>query len=48
MPNVAKNFLIFVQRNIDAAKQARKSVRELDELFTFVGDKKTKSTLSQS
>lgn len=27
-------FLDFVQRNIDAAKQARKSVRELDELFT--------------
>jgi len=31
---IAENFLIFVQRNIDAAKQARKSVRELDELFT--------------
>lgn len=28
------DFLTFVQRNIDAAKQARKSVRELDELFT--------------
>jgi predicted phosphate transport protein (TIGR00153 family) len=27
-------FLEFVDRNIDAAKQARKSVRELDELFT--------------
>ena len=26
-------FVDFVQRNIDAAKQARKSVRELDELF---------------
>jgi len=31
---IADQFLIFVQRNIDAAKQARKSVRELDELFT--------------
>ncbi|MDX1515796.1 MAG: TIGR00153 family protein [Woeseiaceae bacterium] len=31
---VAKQFLEFVDRNIDAAKQARKSVRELDELFT--------------
>jgi predicted phosphate transport protein (TIGR00153 family) len=31
---VSKQFLQFVDRNIDAAKQARKSVRELDELFT--------------
>lgn len=31
---IADDFLHFVQRNIDAAKQARKSVRELDELFT--------------
>ena len=31
---VAELFLDFVDRNIDAAKQARKSVRELDELFT--------------
>lgn len=31
---IAKQFLDFVDRNIDAAKQARKSVRELDELFT--------------
>ncbi|MDH4107051.1 MAG: TIGR00153 family protein [Gammaproteobacteria bacterium] len=31
---IAKDFLLFVQRNVDAAKQARKSVRELDELFT--------------
>ncbi len=31
---IAKDFLIFVSRNVDAAKQARKSVRELDELFT--------------
>jgi predicted phosphate transport protein (TIGR00153 family) len=31
---VADQFLDFVDRNIDAAKQARKSVRELDELFT--------------
>lgn len=32
--DIAEDFLVFVQRNIDAAKQARKSVRELDELFT--------------
>ena len=31
---VAEQFLEFVDRNIDATKQARKSVRELDELFT--------------
>jgi predicted phosphate transport protein (TIGR00153 family) len=31
---IAEEFLEFVRRNIDAAKQARKSVRELDELFT--------------
>ena len=31
---VAEQFLEYVDRNIDAAKQARKSVRELDELFT--------------
>jgi len=31
---VAQQFLDYVDRNIDAAKQARKSVRELDELFT--------------
>lgn len=31
---IAERFLDFVARNIDAAKQARKSVRELDELFT--------------
>jgi len=31
---IADDFLEFVERNIDAAKQARKSVRELDELFT--------------
>ena len=30
---IADDFLDFVQRNIDAAKKARKSVRELDELF---------------
>jgi predicted phosphate transport protein (TIGR00153 family) len=33
-PEIAQQFLQFVDRNIDAAKQARKSVRELDELFT--------------
>jgi predicted phosphate transport protein (TIGR00153 family) len=32
--SIADQFLVFVQRNVDAAKQARKSVRELDELFT--------------
>ena len=32
--SIAEEFLEFVERNIDAAKQARKSVRELDELFT--------------
>ncbi len=31
---IADDFLEFVTRNVDAAKQARKSVRELDELFT--------------
>ncbi|HSN52382.1 MAG TPA: TIGR00153 family protein [Woeseiaceae bacterium] len=31
---IAEKFIEFVDRNIDAAKQARKSVRELDELFT--------------
>ena len=32
--SIAEQFTDFVDRNIDAAKQARKSVRELDELFT--------------
>lgn len=32
--SIADEMLEFVQRNVDAAKQARKSVRELDELFT--------------
>lgn len=31
---IAAQFLEFVESNVDAAKQARKSVRELDELFT--------------
>ena len=31
---ISAQFLDFVDRNVDAAKQARKSVRELDELFT--------------
>jgi len=31
---IAERFVVFVDRNVDAAKQARKSVRELDELFT--------------
>jgi len=28
-----ESFLIFVERNIDAAKKARKTIRELDELY---------------
>ena len=31
---IAKRYGDFVDRNVDAVKQARKSVRELDELFT--------------
>ena len=31
---IAPLLIDFVERNVDAAKQARKSVRELDELFT--------------
>ena len=31
---IAEEFIEFVNSNVDAAKQARKSVRELDELFT--------------
>lgn len=31
---IAEKFIDFVNSNVDAAKQARKSVRELDELFT--------------
>ena len=31
---IPDDFLEFVSRNVDAAKQARKSVRELEELFT--------------
>ena len=31
---IAEQFLDFVDRNVDAAKQARKSVRELGDLFT--------------
>jgi len=33
-PVIAAEFQEFVKRNVDASKQARKSVRELDELFT--------------
>jgi uncharacterized protein len=33
-PKIAGDFLTLVNRSVDAAKQARKSVRELDELFT--------------
>ena len=31
---IAGQFIEFVNSNVDATKQARKSVRELDELFT--------------
>ena len=31
---IADQFLVFVKRNVDAAKKARNSVRELDELYT--------------
>lgn len=31
---IADDFLTLVERSVDASKQARKSVRELDELFT--------------
>jgi predicted phosphate transport protein (TIGR00153 family) len=30
---IQKDFIAFASRNVDAAKQARKSIRELDELF---------------
>jgi predicted phosphate transport protein (TIGR00153 family) len=30
---IQQDFLAFVSRNVDAAKQARKSIRELDELY---------------
>lgn len=30
---IQEHFLAFVSRNVDAAKQARKSIRELDELY---------------
>ena len=43
-PEISEQFLDFVDRNIDAAKQARKSVRELDELFT-VGFRGAEATL---
>jgi len=33
-PQIADEFLTLVERSVDASKQARKSVRELDELFT--------------
>jgi predicted phosphate transport protein (TIGR00153 family) len=32
--SITGQFVEFVERNVDAARQARKSVRELDELFT--------------
>lgn len=31
---IRKDFLAYVARNVDAAKKARKSIRELDELYT--------------
>ena len=44
---IAEQFLEFVDRNVDAAKQARKSVRELDELFT-AGFRGAEATLVES
>lgn len=44
---IADDFLEFAKRNVDAAKQARKSVRELDELFTS-GFKGAEVTLVES
>ena len=44
---IADDFLEFVRRNIDAAKQARKSVRELDELF-LCGFRDAEVTLVES
>lgn len=44
---IADQFLEFVDRNIDAAKQARKSVHELDELFT-VGFRGAEVTLVEA
>lgn len=32
-PEIQDDFLAFVSRNVDAAKKARKSIRELDELY---------------
>lgn len=32
-PEIQEDFLAYVSRNVDAAKKARKSIRELDELF---------------
>jgi predicted phosphate transport protein (TIGR00153 family) len=32
-PEIKVDFLAYVSRNVDAAKKARKSIRELDELF---------------
>ncbi len=32
-PPIQQEFLSFVSRNVDAAKKARKSIRELDELY---------------
>ena len=32
--DIQQDFLAYVARNVDAAKKARKSVRELDELYT--------------
>ena len=44
---IADEFLEFVKRNVDAAKQARKSVRELDELF-LTGFRGAEVTLVES
>jgi predicted phosphate transport protein (TIGR00153 family) len=44
---ITDEFLEFVDRNVDAAKQARKSVRELDELYT-TGFRGAEATLVES
>ena len=44
---IAIEFLEFVDRNVDAARQARKSVRELDELYT-TGFRGAEATLVES
>ena len=46
-PTMQQDFLAFVSRNVDAAKQARKSIRELDELYE-TGFRGVEATLVES